>query len=144
MQTTYSFLDLSGVIAHPLGGTMNFTGLGTGQVTVSMAQERSAIETAADGSVMISKLAGNNGSIQIQCQQTSFVHKFLLELYNKLIIAGPDQWAQAAVLLRNISDGTSHVATGVCFSKIPDKLYTRQGQMITWSLLAGDIQSVTM
>jgi len=142
MQTIYSFLDLSGVIAHPAGGTFAFTGQGTGQVSVSMSQERTQMETAADGTVMISKMAGNNGTISISCQQTSTVHKFLLGLYNLLIIASPEQWAQGAILLKNITDGTTHIATGVCFNKIPDKTYTRQGGQVVWALMAGDIQNL--
>ena len=140
--STYSFLDLSGVIAHPTGGAFSFTGEGTGQVTVTMATERSAIDIAADGTPMISKIAGNNGSIQIQCLQTSKVHKYLLWLFNLIIVQGPEQWGQAAIYLRNVSDGTTHVATGVCFSKIPDKAYAKQGAMVSWTLLAGDIQNL--
>jgi hypothetical protein len=144
MQTIYSFLDLSGVISHPTGGTFSFTGEGVGQVTVTMSSERSAIDVAADGSVMISKMAGNNGTLSIQAQQSSVLHKYLLTMYNKLIFAAPLEWAQAAALLRNVTDGTSHILTGVCFQKLPDKPYGKQGQMVTWTLLAGDIQSMAL
>jgi hypothetical protein len=143
---TYSFLDLNGAIAHPLAGigSFTFTGQGVGEVIIEMTEDRSAHDIAADGNVMISKVGGNNGTIQIKCQQTSPVHKFLLLAYNALIIAPPDQWAQAAAFLRNVTDGTSHIATGVSFTKIPPKSYQKQGQMITWMLMAGDIQNITV
>jgi hypothetical protein len=142
--STYSFLDLAGAIAHPSypGGPYMFTGEGVGTVTVSMQTERTAHDVAADGSIMISKIAGNNGYINIECQQTSLVHKYLLGLHSYLIAESAMQWAMAAIVLRNVSDGTSHIATGVSFGKIPDKAYSSQGAKVTWQLWAADI--VTM
>ena len=49
-----------------------------------------------------------------------------------------------AALLRNVTDGTSHMITGLSFMKVPDKSYQAQGQQLTWVLMAADIQSVTM
>jgi hypothetical protein len=63
-------------------------------------------------------------------------------MYNALIIGPPTLWAQAAGLMRCLSDGTSHTFTGMCFSKLGDKGYDKQGKMISWTLLCGDIQSV--
>ena len=138
---TYSFLDCILTLAFPTE-TMTITGKGIGSLTIGMAQERSAIEVAADGAVMISKIAGNNGNISLNILQTSEGHKFLLAMYNALIIAPPALWAQAAGLMRCLSDGTSHTFTGICFSKLGDKGYGKQGAMVTWNLLVGDIQSV--
>lgn len=142
-QTTYSFLDLAGVIAHPLYplGVFQFTGEGVGSVTVTMDTERTAHDVAADGSVMVSKIAGNNGKINIECQQTSLAHKYLLNLYNYLVSASAGEWAMIAIVLRNVSDATSHIATGVSFGKIPDKPYAAQGGKVTWVLWAADIVS---
>lgn len=137
---TYSFLDCVLSLAFP-AGTMTITGKGIGDVTVAMDQDRSAIETAADGNVMISKLPGNNGRLTINVQQTSAAHKFLLAMYNALIIGPSSLWAQGAGLMRSLSDSTSHTFTGVCFQKLGDKGYERQGKMVTWTLLVGDIQN---
>lgn len=138
---TYSFLDCILNIAFP-SGTMSITGKGIGDMTISMTQERSIIEAAADGNVMISKVAGNHGVLTINVQQTSDAHKFLLGMYNALIIAPPAVWAQGAALMRSISDNTTHTFTGLCFQKLPDKPYSKQGAMVTWVLLAGDIQQL--
>jgi hypothetical protein len=137
---TYSFLDCVLNLVFPGGGYV-LTGKGLGDVTVSMAQERSAIEAAADGSIMISKIAGNHGSLVINIQQTSDAHKFLLAMYNALIIGPPSAWAQGAGVMRCVSDSTSHTFTGVCFQKLGDKGYEKQGKMVQWTLLCGDIQS---
>ena len=141
-QTTYSFLDLSGAIGHPLAGAYTFTGDGVGEVDIVMSEERTAHDVAADGSVMVSKMAGNNGQLRITCQQTSAVHKWLLLAYNLITVAPPDQWAQMACLLRNVIDGTSHMCTGISFQKIPDKQYQRTGQRVQWVLMCADIQSL--
>jgi len=141
MADTYSFLDciLNMTFAT---GNMTITGKGIGTLTVAMAQDRSVIETASDGNPMVSKIAGNNGSLTITVQQTSDAHKFLLGMYNALIISPPALWAQGVALLRCTSDSTSHSFTGVCFQKLGDKAYDKQGQMVTWVLLCADIQSV--
>jgi hypothetical protein len=140
--TTYSFLDLSGALVHPDLGVYVFTGQGTGQVTVTMTQEQSAHSLAADGTVMVSKIAGRNGQVQIQCQQTSNVHKWLLAAQNALYIADTNAWAEMSGTLRNTSDGTSHIITGLSFGKIPDKQYQAEGQMVTWTLFAANIESL--
>jgi hypothetical protein len=142
--TTYSFLDLSGAITHPDLGAYVFTGQGVGQMTITMQTERTAHNVAADGVVMVSKVAGANGQIQIQAQQTSDLHKWLLTSANSVYLSTTDNWAAMSVLARNTSDGTSHVATGVSFGKIPDKAYAAQGAMVTWTLWAANIQSMSV
>ena len=138
---TYSFNDTILNIGFPTE-EMTITGKGIGDMTVAMAQERSAMEAAADGNIMISKIAGNHGTLTINVQQTSAAHKFLLAQYNALIISPAALWAQAAGLMRSISDGTSHTFTGMCFQKLGDKGYEKQGKNVSWVLLCGDIQSV--
>lgn len=142
--STYSFLDLAGAISHPFFplGVFQFTGEGVGSITVEMLSERSQHDVAADGSIMISKMAGNNGVITIECQQTSLVHKYLLNLFNYVWQADTNQWAMIAIALRNISDGTSHICTGVSFNKKGAKSYKREGQQVTWTLMAADIASM--
>ena len=140
--SVYSFLDLAGALASPELGAYVFTGKGIGQLVVSMATEKSSHSVGADGSVMISKIAGHNGTIQIQCQQTSDLHKWLLAAYNAMYLADTSSWANIAATLRNTSDGTSHLATGISFQKIGDKSYAAQGGNVTWVLMAADIQSL--
>ena len=58
MNSTYSFLDLNGVIDHPSYGSFNIVGQGLGEAVVSMATDKTVHDLAADGVVMISKMAG--------------------------------------------------------------------------------------
>jgi hypothetical protein len=139
--TTYSFLDMTGSLSHPTIGDYVFTGEGVGQITVAYATERTAHDVAADGSVMVSKVAGNNGTITIECQQTSAVHKWLLAWYNALWELPTSEWATTAIMMRNSSTGGHEYATGVSPQKIGDKPYHAQGARVTWVLMAADIVS---
>jgi hypothetical protein len=141
--TSYSFLDLAGVIVHPSLGIYTFTGEGVGSVAVAMATEKVSQEVAADGSVMSSWVAGDNGTITISCQQTSPVHKWLLNWYNYIKFASTNEKFAGSGTIRNTQDGTSHVFTGAAPGKIPDKQYQAQGQQVAWVLNCADIQSVT-
>lgn len=142
--TTYSFQDLTGSINFPLTGMIVFDGAGIGDITVSMSGDKTAHDVAADGSVMVSKVLGNNGTITINCQQTSILHKSLLASYNALLIANASDWARAALLIRSVGDGTSHVARGVSFQKLGDKGYQAQGQRVSWTLMCAEIHSLSM
>lgn len=143
--TTYSFKDTVGAIVSPLAGPFVLAGasIGNGQMVVTMATTRSEQDTAADGAVMVSYVAGNSGNFNIECQQTSALHKYLLATNNLHQTAADaddvSNWAGLTVQLRNILDGSQHLLTGVSFSKTPDKTYASRGGMVTWSLLAANI-----
>lgn len=144
--STYSFKDLAGGIIHPLypAGPFQFTGEGVGAINVSMSTERTVHDVAADGSIMVSKIEGRNGQIQIEVQQTSNVHKYLLSLFNFVETAPTPAWAMTTIVMRHMFDGTSHIATGVSFGKIADKHYQAQGQKVQWTLFAADIANLTL
>jgi hypothetical protein len=145
---TYSFEDTSGSFTNPLlPAPIVFAGqIGQGQFTISMHTERTSLDTAADGTVMPSYIAGDSGSVTVEVQQTSILHQLFLALYNALKTAADNgdvtNWAAGAMSLRNIVDGSQHLLTGVAFSKIPDKTYAAQGGKITWMLQACSIQNL--
>ncbi len=137
--TTYSFLDLSGSLLSPVAGTLLFGGqLGIGHITFINTTEHTAQDTASDGVVMPSFVAGDAGAIQIECQQTSLAHKFLVSWLNYLKTAsmGGDisNWASSFGAWRNTVDGSVHQAYGISPQKIPDKSYAAQGGRVTWTL----------
>jgi hypothetical protein len=142
--STYSFLDMTGAIAAPTGAKYIFTGegIGEGGITVAMDSDRTTHDVGSDGSVMVSKMAGNNGTVTISVQQTSPLHKWLLNTYQALLLLDTSMWAATSIWMRNVYDGTSHVCTGVSFLKVPDLNYQRQGQNLQWVLKAADIISV--
>ena len=138
--STYSFLDLYGNIAHPSVGNYTFTGEGIGDMTIAMANDNGAIDVAADGAVMISKMAGLSGTFTVNAQQTSPLHQWLIRWFNYLYAADTDEWAQTNLLIRAPKMNESYVAIGVVPQKPGDKPYQRQGQNVSWTLMAGDIQ----
>lgn len=145
--TTYSFKDLSGAMTSALAGAFPFAGqLGVGRITVEFITDHGGLETAADGTVLPFFVAGRGGRITIEVQQTSAFHKFLLMWHNLHVIpcsAGDiSLWASSSLLMRNTLDGSAHEALGVIPLKIPDKAYAAQPTMITWTLLASNLNSI--
>lgn len=138
-RSTYSFSDLVGSIHCDAVGDFIFTGQGAGSISVTKSTERSQHDVAADGSVMVSKIAGNNGAVTIEVQQTSPLHFWLLKWFNTLWNAPTSQWATTTILLKNQSTGGSHVCSGVSPQKEADVPYQAQGQRVTWTLLCADI-----
>lgn len=143
---TYSFKDLVGAITNGIFGiSYSVTGgnVGVGAVTITMATERTTHDTAADGVVMPSYVAGDSGEVSIEVQQTSNLHHQLLDLYNLCVTAAEagdvSSWAATVISFRTVFDGSTHICNGVSFGKIPDKPYQAQGQKITWRLMAANI-----
>jgi hypothetical protein len=139
--TTYSFLDLSGVICHPKVNSYVFTGQGVGRVSVTMEEDKTFHDIGVDGTVIIGKIPGGAGKLTIDCQQTSNIHKWLLFTYQFLIKEDAKEWGRITAFLRNLNDGTQHTLKGMSFERIPEKSYQAEGQMVTWVLWAADIDS---
>ncbi|MBG9773567.1 phage protein [Brevibacillus laterosporus] len=139
MYTTYSFEDVSMVISHPSVGQYVATGSGLGSISTAMATERTTHDVAADGTVMVSKIKGRNGSHTISVQQTSDLNKWLLKLYNYLEQAPASEWAGIKITVRASTMQELIRSTGVSFQKLPDKPYQAQGQQVPWVLMASDI-----
>lgn len=146
VQTTYSFKDLTLTLNNPaLDTPIQLAGgnIGTGALTVRMATERTKHLVGADGVVMPSYVAGDNGELSIEMQQTSALHHALLTLYNLLITLAANgdvsNWANTTIAGRTVLDGATHVFSGVSFQKIPDKPYESEGRNVTWILMAANI-----
>jgi hypothetical protein len=145
---TYSFKDLSGGFTHPLTGPFAFAGqIGIGRAVIDMTVDQSVLDVAADGLVMPSALIGDNGTVAFEMQQTSILHAFFLRWYNLITAAKKNgdvsTWASGALSLVSKVDGSTHQLTGVMPTKIPPKTYGPQGERLTWTLVACDIQNVT-
>lgn len=140
MNSTYSFADVSMTISHPSYGQYVASGAGLGSITTSMATDRTTHSVSADGSVMVSKVMGANGTHAIEVQQTSPLNKWLNGLYNYVDMMPASEWAKISIIIRSPSMDDLIMSTGVSFQKLPDKPYQSQGQLITWQLMAANIQ----
>jgi Protein of unknown function (DUF3277) len=144
--TTYSFKSLTGVLTNTAFGiSIPLTGgnIGAGSFTVRMNTTRTVHDVAADGTVMPSYIAGDNGELDVNVQETSILHKALLSLYNLCVLAANNEdvsgWAATAISFVFLIDGSTHTLTGCSFEKIPDKPYEAAGQRITWKLMAANV-----
>ena len=99
--STYSFDDVEVTFTHPGIGLYLVNGKGIGSISVTMSTEKSTHDVAADGSVMVSKIPGDNAAIDIEVQQTSEFHKWLTNYYNFVKLAPASQWANAAIIIRD-------------------------------------------
>jgi Bacteriophage KPP10, Structural protein ORF10 len=142
---TYSFKSLTGVMVNPVFGmTIPLTGgnIGAGSFNVAMTTERTVHDVAADGTVMVSYVAGDNGTLDVECQESSLLHQELLAMYNLCLLAANNDdvsgWAATTISFRMLTDGSQHLFSGVSFSKFPDKPYQAHGQRVTWRLMAAN------
>ena len=137
--TTYSFSDVVGSIHCGLMEDYIFTGKGVGSITISKSTERTVHEIAADGSVMVSKVPGNNGTVIIEVQQSSPLNEWLYAWFQKLWNSPTSKWASTTILIRNGHLRRTHVCVGVSPSKESNSTYQAQGNRVTWNLMCADI-----
>lgn len=145
--TLYSFTDMSGVFFHPLSGNFILGGgeIGLGEIELEMASEKTLVNKSSDGSVMLSYVAGDNATVKFTMQQTSDLHHYFLNTYNlaktQADAGNIGVWAAGQLAVKNILDGSQHNGQGVCFQKIPPKMYQEGGQMISWTFIVAQLDN---
>lgn len=140
--STYSFTDVNMAISHPDYGSFSVQGEGIGDITISKQTDRTVHDVAADGSIMVSKIAGNNGTVTVNAQQTSPLHTWLQGLFNYVWSQPTDKWAQISITLTAPKMGRTIQCTGGAFVKEPDAPFQSQGQRVPWGILCTDIQEL--
>jgi hypothetical protein len=139
----YSFQDLNVVIQHPALGQLVLNGQGIGTITFTPTTDRTVVDTAADGNIMMSAVAGNSATVSIAIQQTSSLQAFLLQWWNYLVGATKDQWGLASLTAHSNVMGTQINCTGLAPQKPAERPFSAQGQNVTWTLVAADMQQVS-
>jgi len=137
--TVYSFADVSLVISHPKVGKFTITGEGVGSVSISRANDMTQHDVAADGSVMVSKIFTENGTVAIAIQQTSAAHKWLKKWHDYLKVAPTSEFAKSTAILKNPAVGETISMSGVTPQKRADSAFQQAGQQVTWNLMAAKI-----
>lgn len=138
--STYSFSDITATLSHPSYGSYSLAGEGIGDMTISKTTDRTAHDVASDGHIMVSKIAGNNGSVAINAQQTSALHNWLQGLFNYLVAAPTNEWAQISLTVTAPKMKKTYYCTGGAFVKEPDEPFQAQGQRVSWTILFADLQ----
>lgn len=142
--STYSFTDVNATINCPGYGSFSIQGEGIGDMTVSKATDRSVHDVASDGAVMVSKIAGNNGTVSINAQQTSALHKFLQGLFNYCWQADTSVWTTISMTVEAPKMGKTYYCSGGSCVKEPDEPLQSQGQRVSWQILFADIQRIQL
>lgn len=135
----YSFQDVVVTFSHPLVGQYTANGAGVGEISITMATDKTVHDVAADGNIMVSKVLGDNGTVAVQVQQTSSLQYWLMNAYNAIKTATSDQWALMSIRIQSIAMQDLHNCTGVSFQQIAERLYQADGQKLTWNLMAASI-----
>lgn len=143
--TTYSFSDVKIVLQFPGYPSYTVNGQGTGDISITYANDNSAHNLAADGSVMVSRIRAENGAMSLNVQQTSPLHNWLKGVFNYL--NNPQTasalWASGVVTVSSPNGGFENInLTGVSFTKRADQPYQQQGQMVTWNFMYANGQTV--
>ena len=142
--STYSFTDATIVLNCPGYGSFTIDKKGAGSVSVGKATTRSVQDVAADGSIMTSKIAGNNGSCNFSVQQTSALDDWLVGLFNYLWSADTDEWTKVSCTIRAPKMRKQHICKGGSMEKEADYTYAAQGGQVTWNILFDDIQNLNI
>ena len=142
--STYSFTDINATISCPGYGSFSIQGEGVGNMDVSKMTDRTVHDVAADGSIMASKIAGNNGTITVNAQQTSSLHKFMQGMFNYCWQADTSAWTTISLTIEAPKMGKTFYGTGGSFVKEPNESLQSQGQLVAWPILFKDIQRIQM
>jgi len=138
--STYAFEDMSVVIRHPAMGQLLLQGEGLGSISFAMANDMTQHDTAADGSVMASKIVSPSGTITIQVQQTSAAARWLRRFINYIKTAPSSQFAQASIIGSSKVMGVTHTCEGVSPQKRPDADYQQAGQQQSFVFMAQQME----
>lgn len=138
--SVYSFTDCTLTLRHPALGVLTVTGQGLGSIVVSMRNDRTSMDTASDGRVMISKIKDRSATATLQLQQDSEANQTLLKWYNYLETAPTIEWAQMTGMLLSPTTHEQIVMKEMAFQKLPDRNYAAQGQQNSYSIMIADCQ----
>jgi hypothetical protein len=142
--STYAFKNIVGSFSHPDLGVYPFAGQqGVKTITIVNTVDRGVLDVASDGGIMISYVAGANGSADIEMQQQSTLHIFLTNWANFVFTMAETgdlfNFAAAALKIKDLLTGEQKVLTGVFPLKIPDVPYGNVGGNVTWRMLAANV-----
>lgn len=140
----YTFKAVQFAFAHPLAGTFVMNGeQANGGITITNATEHTIQTVTPDGAVIMNFIPGDNGGLQLQCEQIASLHEFLINWHNTVVALakGGDlsNYATGSALVLDLNTGASHTLQGITPTKIPDKVYGSQSQMVTWTLNAAKV-----
>ncbi len=140
---TYSFLDVHAAIAGPGGSFQMGSGAGAAEEGISVAdtEDRNTMLIGADGQGMHSLHAGKSGNVTVRLLKTSPVNAQLEALFN-LQSQSSAAWGQNVITINDTARGDVITCRQVAFTKRPDLVYAKAGNVNEWSFQAIKIDRV--
>lgn len=137
---TYSFQDITCSFSNTIIGIVYTPGSGLGSISVSMADDVTSHQRAADGGILSTKNVAKNGTVSLSILQTSDLHRNLLNWYTALMEpSNLNKWSEMQITIESKNLGEKIVCTRVAPQKRPDISFEAQGKEITWAFLAEEI-----
>lgn len=136
----YSFLNVHASIVGP-GGNLSLgsdAGAAEEGITVSMVEEKGDTKVGAGGQIMQSLRASNLGRITVRLLKTSPVNAQLSAMYN-LQKSLSSLWGNNVIVVSDTVRGDVVSATTVSFTKQPDLVYGKDGNMNEW-IFQGNVE----
>ncbi len=122
------------------GGAYAVEGSGSDTITFDKGQNRSTMQKAADGHIVFSDIAGEEGTVTIESQQTSPLHKYLQKMYN-ISRQATSSKQRATIMIDSINNITGErvkCSYGI-FTGEPADSRAREAQNRSWQILFADI-----
>lgn len=140
---TYSFADLNLIFEHPSFPPFALQGSGIVDFKIDPGGKVGAIDIAADGAAMISKMQAPHRHFSITVQQVCPLHDWLNGLYNFLVPAPSALWALMNIGVSSVTGAFIKSTLSNCFfdetAGIP---FAAQGQNVTWNLTCANGNNV--
>lgn len=135
----YSFEDTTVTINHPSIGSYSAYGTGIGEISVSMSNDITAHDVAADLAVVVSKMPKDNGIVTFNILQSSDFNSWMKKYYNYVMASQTSEFALATIIISNSSTGDKYTCTGVSPQKMADNNFQSQAQNRSWALMCAHI-----
>lgn len=140
---TYSFLNVSAVIAGPGGSIQLGAGAAAAKegIKLSFVEDTDKMDIGADGRGMHSLRASKAGTVSVMLLKTSPVNNQLTTMFNLQRSSS----ALHGINVITVTDpvrGDLYVASQVAFVKFPDNAYSEDGNMLEWRFNAVTIEPV--
>jgi len=141
--SVYSFADVTVSITHPLKGAKIADGLGIGKVSTDFTDDLTNSDLGADGSVMVTKINSQRGTVDLDIQQTSSLNKWLIDLANAVVAAPAASWASTTITIQEkFPNGITTTASKVALVKRPSRENGQTGAHVTWRFFSANMTQV--
>ena len=111
-------------------------------ITVTTVGSRNVMTPGADGEVMHSLKADKSGTVTVRLLYTSPVNATLQTMFNAQSLSS-SAWGNNVITIRNKGNNEIIMCRSAAFQKLPDRVFSEEGQMVEWVFDCGKIDVIT-